>query len=200
MSAVEAAEAIVENKEGGGPSWSTKVALYIAALAAVLAINALGGNNAGKAMVGASIEASDSWAFYQAKTVRQTVYLLAADELELQLATQPKLPEPVKASFNERIAKYRSTVQRYESEADGTGKKELMAKAQAFEAQRDLAQKQDPYFDYAEALLQIAIVLASAGIAANRKSLVTGSYAVGALGAFLTLDAFTLWIPLPFLS
>jgi len=43
----------------------------------------------------------------------------------------------------------------------GEGLKELMAKVKALEAQRDRAMRKDPYFDYGQALLQIAIVLAS---------------------------------------
>ena len=70
---------------------------------------------------------------------------------EAQAALQAPRPRP-----------YRKTVARYETEPEtGEGKKELIAKAKEYEAKRDHALKQDPYFDYAEALLQIAIVLIS---------------------------------------
>ena len=55
-------------------------------LAAVLAIGGLGGGNATDDMIGNNIKASDTWAFYQAKNVRQTMYEIAAPRAEGALA------------------------------------------------------------------------------------------------------------------
>ena len=59
------------------------VGVYIGVLAVLLAICNVGGANAAKDATRANIEASNTWAFYQAKTIRRTSYTLAADELEL---------------------------------------------------------------------------------------------------------------------
>src|SRR3569623_2065821 len=71
-----------------------RCALLIAVLAAILAISSLGGGNATDDMLFNNIKASDIWAFYQAKNVRQTTYKLAADQLRRDLAAiNPSSPQ-----------------------------------------------------------------------------------------------------------
>ena len=122
----EVAEQIAEfeKKEEKQDIFRRKVALLISVLALLLAVTALGGNKTTKELLGASIEASDVWNFYQAKTIRQTAYLLAAEEGDSWLSSTA-LPDPAKQALAERVKQYRDTVARYESEANGTGKKEL---------------------------------------------------------------------------
>lgn len=60
-------------------------ALLIAVSAVLLALNSLGGSNAAEDALNANILASDAWAFYQAKNVRQTMYKLAVDDLTTRL-------------------------------------------------------------------------------------------------------------------
>ena len=128
----------------------------------VLAICGLGGSNAGKEAVNNNVLASNFFSFYQAKNARQIALELAADEIELGWLNDPALPDAAKQAMRAKLAAYKTTIARYESEpATNEGKKELMARARDHEKKRDHALKQDPYFDYAEALLQIAIVLIS---------------------------------------
>ena len=61
-------------------------------LAVLLAICNVGGANAAKDATRANIDASNTWAFFQAKNIRRTAITMAADELELQLAAQPAMP------------------------------------------------------------------------------------------------------------
>lgn len=83
----------------------------------------------------------------------------------------------------------------------GEGLDELFAKGKALEADRDQALKQGPYFDYGQALLQIAIVLASVALISGGNMLLYGSFVLGAFGLALTIGGFTLAFPLPaFLS
>jgi hypothetical protein len=183
-------------------------ALWIAIVAVLLAICSLGGGNVAEDMIHSNIEASDTWAFFQAKNVRQTANELAADELELQLRIHDKtLDAATRKALEERIADYRATVDRYESEPDpeapndplrGEGKKELRAKAESLTKQRDRAMEQDPNFDYAEVFFQIAIVLASVAILALSRPILIGSMIAGALGALLTVNGFLLLVKLPF--
>ena len=65
------------------------VGVYIGVLAVLLAICNVGGANAAKDATRANIEASNTWAFFQAKNIRRNSINLAADELELLLAAQP---------------------------------------------------------------------------------------------------------------
>src|SRR5260221_8208205 len=116
--------------------------------------------------------ASHTSAFSRARNGPQPAYHLAADALGALLATRPDLPASVREPLNRRVTEYRATVQRYESDpATGSGKQELAAKAREFEAERDHAQRRDLNFDYARALLQIAIVLGSVSIVAASRPL-----------------------------
>jgi hypothetical protein len=100
-----------------------------------------------------------------------------------------------------KLAGYQATIARYESEpSTNEGKKELMARARDHERLRDRALKQDPYFDYAEALLQIAIVLISVSIIASVAWLAFLGGAVGATGVLLTINGFYLLVEIPGLA
>ena len=186
-----------EKKEEKEDSFRRMVAVLISVLALLLAITALGSNRTSKELFGASIQASDTWSFYQAKTIRQTAFLLAADEAD-SLGAIPNLPPEAKAALTAKAQKYRDTATRYESEADGTGKRELMAKAREIEHQREEAEHQEHYFGFAEAMLQIAIVLASAAVASGVRFLVGFSAGLGLFGLLLSINAFTLLVALPF--
>ena len=105
------------------------------------------------------------------------------------------------------MRKYRETAERYESEPDqnepnnpvkGEGKKELTARAKHFEGERDRARRQDPNFDFAEALFQIPIVLASVAILANSRMIVNVSLIAGAAAAALMLNGYFLLLDPPF--
>jgi hypothetical protein len=147
-----------------------------------------------------SVDIANTYSFFQAKNIRQTSYRLAADDFEAQLA-DPDLAQPVRQALQDKAKNYRATADRYESEPEtGDGKKELLAKAKALEAERDVALKQDPYFDYAQALLQIAVVLASVSLILGGSLLLWVSGVMGFLGALATINAFTLWVSIPFLS
>jgi hypothetical protein len=96
---------------------------------------------------------------------------------------------------------YRQTAKRYESEPDTReGKVELLERARQHEQLRDHALKQDPYFDYAEALLQIAIVLISVAIVADLIWLSYLGGALGLLGVLLSINGFLLLVEIPGLS
>jgi hypothetical protein len=175
-------------------------AIYIAVLAVLIAICSIGDDDASKTMIRSSVGAADTYAFFQAKNIRQTVYALSADEFEAELL-KPGLDENARKFLQDKLGKYRATVERYESEpATGDGKKELLAKARGLEAERDLALRRDPYFDYGQGLLQIAIVLASASLILGGPILLWVSGVMGIVGALSTFNAFALLIELPFLS
>ncbi|WP_448188527.1 DUF4337 domain-containing protein [Azospirillum sp. sgz301742] len=176
------------------------MAVYISFLAAVLAITSVGGSNAAKQMVNSNIQASDTFSFYQGKAVRQTEYQLAARTLELSVLSRPDLTPEQRADVEQEVARYRATVARYESEPQtGEGKKELLAKARRFEDERDRAATQDPYFDAAEALLQLAIVLASVSTVIGVAGLVWLSVACAAVGVLSTINGFVLFVNVPFM-
>ena len=170
-------------------------------LAVRLAITGLGGANAGKEATNNNIYAANTYAFYQAKNIRQTDYNLAADAIELAFMQEASLSAEAKAGLKAKADAYRKTAARYESEPETKeGKKELMVKAREFENKRDHALKQDPYFDYAEALLQIAIVLISVSIVATLPWLALFGAIVGGVGGLLMVNGYTLAVEIPFLA
>jgi hypothetical protein len=174
-------------------------AIYLGIVAMLLAITSLGGSNATKVMLNANIQASDIYAYYQSKYIRQTVYQTIADELEAQLLAQPDMLEAAKAKFEEAIRRYRSRAERYESDpSTGEGKKELLAKAKEWEVKRDHAAERDPNFDFAEALFQIAIVLGSVSIVATSRSLIRLSGGLAVVASLLMINGYFLIVHLPF--
>ena len=192
MDAQETAELI--EKSGHDNKQQNRSALTISILAMVLAIASLGGSNAMKEATQENILAANAYAFYQAKNIRQTSYKLAASDLELQLAREPNMNVTAKAMFEKKIEDYKKTAERYESEPETKeGKKELMARAKEHEAIRDHAMRQDPWFDYAEGALQIAIVLLSVSIVAGIPALYWAGTLLGALGFVSTVNGYFLF-------
>ena len=178
-----------------------RAAIFISFLAMLLAITGLGGQNANKETLNNNIQAANAFNFYQAKNIRQTSLMLAADEIELAWAVTPGLSDEARAALARKLETYKANIARYESEpSTGEGKKELMARARAHEEARDRAIKQDPYFDYAEALLQIAIVLISVSLVAEIIWLAFLGGGLGLLGGLLMINGFTLWVEAPWLS
>jgi hypothetical protein len=170
-------------------------AIYLGVVAMLLAIASLGGGAATKEMLAANIHASDTYNYYQAKYLRQLHYQTAADLLEAMAGTGGA---GTGGKLGGLIQRYRETAARYESEpATGDGKKELLAKAKYWEVRRDAAAAQDPNFEFAQALLQIAIVLGSVSIVAVSRWLLGLSSALAVLGVALTVNGFFLLVPLP---
>ena len=184
---------LIEN--AGEDKTKNRTALTIAVLAMVLAIASLGGSNSAKEATQENILAANAYAFYQAKTIRQTSLKIAYSDLELQLLREPAMPAPVKEAFQKKIDEYKKTADRYESEPETRdGKKELMVRAKAHEAARDNALRQDPWFDYGEGMLQIAIVLLSVSIIGSIPALYLAGSALGVLGFVATLNGYLLLV------
>jgi hypothetical protein len=213
MDSADAAEMIGEiseeqaesRSESAATRFRNRAALLIAILAAILAVGGLGGGNATDEMIHNNIKASDTWAFFQAKNMRQTAYEIAIVELEGDLA-EPGLAPEQRTRMERQLAEHRATIARYESEPDpaapndplrGEGKRQLRAQAQAYEAAREVASAQDSNFDLAEVLLQLALVLGSVAILALNRIVLIASLGLGLVGTLLVINGFFLLVPLP---
>jgi len=174
------------------------IGVWVGVLAALLAVCTMGGDNAAKDANRGNIDATNTWAFFQAKNARRTSYSLAADELELVLLAQPGLPVEARTAVEAKVKSHRDTVKLYTTDPKGKeGLDELFQRAKDIEADRDRALRKDPYFDLAQALLQIAIVLASVAIIAGTDLLVILSIIAGGLGTLLMLNGYTLLVSMP---
>lgn len=177
------------------------IGVWIGVLATLLAICTMGGNNATKDAMRANIDHANIWSFFQAKNLRRTAYTLSADELELSIAANPSMPPEAKAALEAKVKSYREAVQRFTSDkSTNEGLDELWVKGKAIEADREIAFRKDPYFDVAQALLQIAIVLSSVALITGSNALVSFSGLLGIGGTLLMLNGFTLAFKLPFLG
>jgi len=159
------------------------IALLISVLALVLAFSETLGKSAQTAAIAHNIEASNLWAFFQAKTIRQTVLRTAAEELETSSSSE---------SAKKQIAKWRETAQRYQNEPEtGEGRDQLMARAKEAEKKRDVSLARYHHYEVASAGVQIAIVLASAAIITAMTALVWIAGALGLVGvAFCVIGFF----------
>lgn len=183
-----------ELEERRDKAFSRRVALVTAVYAVVLAIASLGGNNAMKEMLIAQQEASNQWAYYQSKVIREHLNRGNKLVLEAQLAEPSTLKGAEREKFDTLAKKFGDEEKRM-----NVDKKEIEPKARAFEAERDINQAKDPYFDYAEVLLQIAIVCASVSILATSRPMFWFSSALALFGVLFTLNGFLLLFRIPFL-
>ena len=150
-------------------------------IALLLACTTYVANGFSSKILSNTIKANDTWNFYQAKSIKQSIA-----EGQLEETKDPKRKEILQAK-----------IERYESDpAKGEGKKELMAKALKIEAERDEAKKHTPWLTFAAMAFQLAIVLLSASILAVDKRMFWGSIGVSAIGAMLLTQG--IWLVVPF--
>jgi hypothetical protein len=177
MNAHESMEQAEDAKHAAGEN--KKIALLIAVIALFLALSETLGKGAQTDSIGKNVEASNLWAFFQAKTIRRTVLQTAADQAKLSLASIGD--EAAKAALQKQIEDWQKNAARYRSEPDtGEGSEELSRRAKHAEEERDLALARYHHFELASAAFQIGIVLASATI-------ITGMIALAWMSGLLAL-------------
>jgi hypothetical protein len=184
-----------ELEEIRNKGFTRRVAITTAIYAVMLAIAALGGNNAMKDMLLAQQQASDQWAFYQAKVIREHEYRIQQRRLEVELAERGAGMAPeVRQQYEALLAEYSAETKRYNTE-----KKDIEKDAKKLEHERDVSRQRDPYFDFAEVLLQIAIVMSSVSILSSSRLMYGLSLVLALCGTFLMINGYSLWTMLPFL-
>jgi hypothetical protein len=179
-------------------------AFVIAGLALIFSVAGVGDSNATEAGARYNVLAADTFAWYQAKNIRQTSYELARDELSTML--QSSIDAPVQGgsesgltgALKERLAFYEREIARYESEPDpeepdnplkGEGKVQLLAQAEHFVEKRQQANERGNSFDYAVVLSSVGIVLASGGVLVASSRLVLAAIVFGAVAVVFLLNA-----------
>ncbi|MDI4234371.1 DUF4337 domain-containing protein [Bradyrhizobium sp. 31Argb] len=177
MSAHESMEHAEHAEHASGEN--KKIALLIAVIALFLALSETLGKGAQTESISKNVEASNLWAFFQAKSIRRTAVQAAAEQAKLTLATTTD--DAVRATIQKQIEDWQKTAARYRSEPEtGEGTEQLAERAKHAEHQRDEATAKYHHFEIASAAFQIAIVLASATI-------ITGILALAWISGLLTL-------------
>src|SRR4051812_14736927 len=171
-----------------------KIALIISVLALFLAFSETFGKSAQTAALNYQIEASNLWNFFQAKNIRRTATLVAAEQTKLDLLGAQN--DEQKAAIAKQVDEWNKTAARYRSEPEAAGGKgegtvELSRRAIEEQHHRDLALARYHHYEVASAVFQIGIVLASATVITGMVAL---SFLAGGLGivglAFMAIGLF----------
>jgi len=180
----------MEQAEHAQHAENKKIALLIAILALFLSFSETLGKSAQTEAIDANVRSSDSWNFFQAKDIRKTTLLTAADQTKL---LSSNVTDPAaKAAIDKQIEAWRKTAARYESDpTTGTGRKELGEQAKEQEKDRDLAMAKYHHYEIASAAFQVGIVLASATVITGITALAWFAGTLGIVGlALLGLGLF----------
>jgi len=147
-------EELEERLEHAREPFDKKVAVTMAAIAALLAIVTVFGHILSSEELLAQQKASDQWAYYQAKAIRRYESDIARDVLAAMSAGQSG------------VQKYAANVTRYEKEGN-----EIQAEAQKLEDESHVRGHQALRVHFGEVFLEIGIVLASLAILTKRKDI-----------------------------
>jgi hypothetical protein len=182
MSAHESMEQADQAKEASHEN--RNIALLIAVIALCLALSETLGKGAQTESISKNVEASNLWAFFQAKSIRRTTVQTAAEQTKLGLGAAGD--EATKAAVQKQIDEWQKTAARYRSEPEtNEGSEQLAERAKHAEEERDLAEAKYHHFELASAAFQIGIVLASATI-------ITGIVTLAWISGLLTLAGVTM--------
>ena len=152
-----------------------KAGMVINVFALLLAVNTFIGGGLSSTIMNNTIKANDLWNFYQAKSIKQTQYELAAQQIK----------DPVLAKqWADKVAGY---------EEGEEGKKSLFEKAKKLEHDRDVAKTKSPCISYASTAYQLSIVLLSASILAVNMMLFWASFGVAGIGLILMSQGIWMW-------
>ncbi|MCL5421254.1 MAG: DUF4337 domain-containing protein [Nitrospirae bacterium] len=138
----------------------------------------------------AQSQASDQWAYYQAKSIKGYIYETQKEKLELELKSSgAKMPKPLLQEYVQRVDSYAKKIKKYDEE-----KKQIENDARKFEGIKDDAQKHAQIFGMAVIFLQIAILLSSIAALLKKKLVWVLGLAVGVVGLVYFADGFLLFI------
>jgi hypothetical protein len=171
--------------------------VVISCCAALLALAAMLSNSNSSRILNDTLSANDTWAFYQAKSIKQEIKQENVDSMEDELGNLSNSPvvQSHRAAIEAKIASDKTMIARYETDpSTGEGKKELALKARRFEDDRALAKNRSAWFGAASAALQIAIVLASSSILAVSMPMLIAGSVIGILGSGLLLNAVFMFV------
>ena len=169
-----------EEHEHGGEPWTLPVAVTLAILAVLVAMATLLGHRAATEELLLQTQASDQWAFFQAKNIRLHEMQAVADILG---AVQPM----DKDRTEEMREQYLKEVERYDKEKD-----EISEKAKELENEREMVSRREDRYDAAEVILEIALIICSLTLLTKKKFFWFTGILVGIAGVAVGLSGFLL--------
>jgi len=169
--------------------WLNYLALSTVILAVCATLSTFKGGSYSTRSVINQAQASDQWAFYQAKAIKGELYQVQRDLLVTELKTlPPEVPEAKRQVYQDQIADYGKKISKYSQE-----KAAIMKLAQSLEHQRDQAQRHGQPFGVAVIFLQVAILVSSIAGLFKQKRLWYVALPIGLIGAIYFANGFWLF-------
>lgn len=169
--------------------WLSFLALTTVVFAVCATLSTFKGGGYSTKSVISQAQASDQWAFFQAKSIRENLYKIEKERLELELTLQPKLAgEEGQARYHAAIQAASDKIKKYASEKDT-----IQVKAKSLEELRDDAQKHGKPFGLAVIFFQVAILLSSISGLFKRQWLWWCSLPMGVVGLAYFANGFFLF-------
>jgi hypothetical protein len=158
--------------------WTLPVAITISILVVLVAMATLMGHRSSIEAVLLQTQASDQWAFYQAKNIRLHELQSVADMLGVFTPVEKEKAEEVRE-------KYQKEIERYEKDTDQIGEK-----AKEFENECAVVSRREDRFDAGEVILDIALIICSLTLLTKIKAFWYSGIAIGVVGFFIALSGF----------
>ena len=160
--------------------WLNYLALTTVMLAVCATLSTARGGSFSTRSVLSQAQASNQWAYYQAKSLKSYLYEIRKQEIEAEIAANVgRWPPETAAIYRSLSSDYSAQMARYAAEKDT-----IQAEARRLEIVRDDAQRHARIFSEAVIFLQIGILLSSVAALMRKKPLwIIGSLS-GAVGLY----------------
>lgn len=171
-------------------AWLNYLALTTVIFAVFATLSTFKGGGFSTKSVISQAQASDEWAYFQAKSIKSYIYQVQVEKLELDLMElQPNTIQKLTTVYTNKIAEYNKKIEKYEKE-----KSEAQVKAKQLEIERDEAQIHSRAFGMAVIYLQIAILLSSIAGLLKKKIVWFGGFLAGLIGLLYFADGFLVFL------
>lgn len=168
-------EELHEHAEHAKEPFDKKVAVTMAVIAAMLAIDGVMAHLLTTEELLLQQKASDQWSYYQAKSIRRYNSEVAVDVFK---GIHTEAAEP-------SVEKYKGNVEKYKKESE-----EVSDKAKEFEAESKKKGDQAHRLDYGEVFLELGIVFASMAILTKSNLIWFASIGSALVGLLIALSMF----------
>lgn len=164
-------------------------ALTTSIIAVFLAVTSILNNAAGDELFINLVKTNDSWSFYQAKSIKQSLAESEKDKLEVDIIQRKDSKNPADIDIVQKEIKkveyYKAKIAEYKRE-----KQEIEKEARKYEREYQNADAKSDKYDIAEGLYQLALVLSPISLVARNYRLWILSCIVGVIALGFSIYAF----------
>jgi hypothetical protein len=165
------------------------VAITVAILALVMVLGKVKDDNLGRRTLATLMHEVDQWNYYQDKSLKQHMFELQVQHWELVLATSGTSLTPAgRQQITAAMGGWKTSA-RQESDQ----KAEALKTARADEAEHDALEEQEHEFNFAQALMTLAVTLFAVSALVHSKPLYGFGLGIAVLGGIMELSGFLAW-------